>query len=109
VWGINPGGNHGFAVSDLDEKQIFAGNARYIPHVIFNVEPMLDIDEVISTLTQMQKQPQTQKAGPRALPSRFKSPRLLEPRCPASGFRGNPRATRVRQGPAAMATGTRSA
>jgi hypothetical protein len=55
MWGMNPGGNHGFAVTDLDEKQIFAGNARYIPHVIFNVEPMLDIDEVISTLTEMQK------------------------------------------------------
>ena len=55
MWGMNPGGNHGFAVSDSDEKEILAYNARYIPYVKFSVEPMLDIDEVISTLTAMQK------------------------------------------------------
>jgi len=55
MWGINPGANHGFAVTESDDKEIFAGNVRYIPHVKFKVEPMLDIDEVISTLSEFQK------------------------------------------------------
>ena len=55
MWGINPGGNHGFAVSDLDEKEIFAANAHYIPHVKFKVESMLEIDEVMSIMTAMQQ------------------------------------------------------
>lgn len=55
MWGVNPGGNHGFAVSDSDEKEILAVNSLYIPHVKFKVESMLDIDEVISTLSKMQQ------------------------------------------------------
>ena len=56
MWGINPGGNHGFAVSDSDEKEILAVNALYIPHVKFKVESMLDIDEVLSIMAGMQQQ-----------------------------------------------------
>jgi len=54
MWGINPGGNHGFSVSDGDEKEIFAMIAQYLPHVKFKVESMLSIDEVIETLRKMQ-------------------------------------------------------
>ena len=56
MWGINPGGNHGFSISDADEKEIFAMIAQYIPHVKFKIEPMLSIDEVIATLKSMMKQ-----------------------------------------------------
>jgi hypothetical protein len=56
MWGMNPGGNHGFSVTDGDEKEIFAMIAQYIPHVKFKVEPMLSIDEVIATLKGMMKQ-----------------------------------------------------
>jgi len=56
MWGINPGGNHGFSVTDADEKEIFAVMARYIPHVKFRVESMLSIDEVIETLKKTQQQ-----------------------------------------------------
>ena len=56
MWGINPGGNHGFSVTDGDEKEIFAMIAQYIPHVKFKVESMLSIDEVIATLKAMQQQ-----------------------------------------------------
>jgi hypothetical protein len=56
MWGMNPGGNHGFAVTDNDEKAIFGGNAQYIPHVKFKVESMLSIDEVIATLKAIQEQ-----------------------------------------------------
>lgn len=56
MWGMNPGGNHGFSVTDGDEKEVFAVIAQYIPHVKFKVEPMLDIDEVIATLKAMQEQ-----------------------------------------------------
>jgi hypothetical protein len=56
MWGINPGGNHGFSVTDGDEKDIFAMVARYIPHVKFRVESMLSIDEVIGILKTMQQQ-----------------------------------------------------
>jgi hypothetical protein len=56
MWGINPGGNHGFTVTDLDEKEIFAMNAQYIPYVKFKVESMLSIDEIIATLKAMQQQ-----------------------------------------------------
>ena len=54
MWGINPGGNHGFSVTDSDEKAIFAMIAQYIPHVKFKVESMLSIDELIATLKAMQ-------------------------------------------------------
>jgi hypothetical protein len=55
MWGINPGGNHGFALTDEDEKDILARSAQYIPHVKFRVESMLSIDEVIATLKAMQQ------------------------------------------------------
>jgi len=48
IWGVNPGGNHGFAVSGADDTEIFAMVAQYIPHVKFKVESMLSIDEVIA-------------------------------------------------------------
>jgi hypothetical protein len=53
---MNPGGNHGFSVTDGDEKEIFAVIAQYIPHVKFKVESMLSIDEVFATLKAMMKQ-----------------------------------------------------
>ena len=56
IWGINPGGNHGFSISDADEKEIFAMIAQYLPHVKFRVESMLSIDEVIETLKKTQQQ-----------------------------------------------------
>jgi len=56
MWGMNPGGNHGFAITDEDEKVVFAGNAQYIPHVKFTVEPMLSIDEVIAAMQSIQEQ-----------------------------------------------------
>ena len=56
MWGINPGGNHGFSITEGDEKEIFGMIAQYIPHVKFKVESMLDIDEVIATLKAMQQQ-----------------------------------------------------
>jgi hypothetical protein len=56
MWGINPGGNHGFSVTDADENEIFAMIAQYIPHVKFKVESMLDIDEVIASLKAAQEQ-----------------------------------------------------
>jgi hypothetical protein len=56
MWGMNPGGNHGFAVTDGDEKEILALVGQYIPHVKFRVEPMLSIEEVISAMETLQKQ-----------------------------------------------------
>ena len=56
MWGINPGGNHGFAITDEDDKAILARNAQYIPHVKFRVEPMLSIDEVIAAMKSVQEQ-----------------------------------------------------
>jgi hypothetical protein len=56
MWGVNPGGNHGFAVTDGDEKEICAMVVRFIPHVKFTVESMLSIGEVIATLKAMQQQ-----------------------------------------------------
>lgn len=52
-WGMNPGGGCGFAVSDRDEKEIFASLARFTPYVKFKVEPVLSVDEVIETLKGM--------------------------------------------------------
>jgi hypothetical protein len=56
LWGMNPGGNHGFSVTEGDEKEMFAMIAQYIPHVKFKVESMLSIDEVMATLKAMQQQ-----------------------------------------------------
>ncbi|EFK10994.1 conserved hypothetical protein [delta proteobacterium NaphS2] len=55
AWGMNPGGEYGFAVSDADEKEIFAMLAQYIPHVKFKVESMLSIDELIAILKAAQE------------------------------------------------------
>ena len=57
MWGINPGGNHGFALTDKDEVEVFGMVARYIPHVKFRVESMLSVDEVMAGVKAMQKQP----------------------------------------------------
>jgi len=54
--GINPGGNHGFSVTDGDEKEILAMIGQYIPHVKFTVKSMLAIDEVFVILKALQKQ-----------------------------------------------------
>lgn len=56
LWGMNPGGNHGFSVTDADEKEVFGIVAQYIPHVKFKVESMLSIDEVLATLKAIQEQ-----------------------------------------------------
>ena len=56
MWGINPGFNHGIAITDKDEKEIGAMVGRFIPHVKFRVESMLSIDEVLDTLKAMQQQ-----------------------------------------------------
>ena len=56
MWGMNPGANHGFAVTDTDEKDIFATVAQYIPHVKFEVEPMLSVEEIMETLKGLQPQ-----------------------------------------------------
>ena len=57
MWGINPGGNHGFAVTDKSESEVFGMVARYIPHVKFRVESMLSVDEVMAGVKAMQQQP----------------------------------------------------
>jgi hypothetical protein len=54
MWGMNPGSNTGFGISDADEKEILSMIGWYIPHVKFRVESMLDVDEVIATLKAMQ-------------------------------------------------------
>ena len=56
MWGMNPGSNYGFAISERDEKEIFGGASQFVPHVKFKVEPMLSIDEIITTLKSMQQQ-----------------------------------------------------
>jgi hypothetical protein len=55
-WGINPGAGNGFAITDKDEKTIFASLAKFIPYVEFTVEPMLSIDEVIAVLKNLAQQ-----------------------------------------------------
>ena len=55
MWGMNPGGNHGFSVTDGDGKEILAMVVQYIPHVKFRVEPMLSIDEVIAAIQSVQE------------------------------------------------------
>ncbi len=54
-WGIAPGGGHGYALTDKDEKEVFATLAKFIPYVKFKVEPMVSIDEVIAILKSAQE------------------------------------------------------
>jgi hypothetical protein len=56
MWGMNPGGNHGFCLADGEEKEILTTVAQFIPHVQFRVEPMLSIDEVIESMQNLLKQ-----------------------------------------------------
>ena len=54
TWGVNPGGQNGFGISEKDEKEILAMVSMYIPLVKFKVESMLSVEEVIATLKAMQ-------------------------------------------------------
>ena len=52
-WGMSPGGGHGYAIFEGDGKQMFAICSQYMPHVQFEVQPMISVDEVIDTAKAM--------------------------------------------------------
>ena len=54
MWGVGPSGGKGFAITEADEKKIFAMTASWSPYVSFKVKPMLTADEAITILKDMQ-------------------------------------------------------
>ena len=55
MWGASPVGGHGFMVFEGDEKELFALLQKTAPRLKSKVEPMIAIDEMISTLKGMQQ------------------------------------------------------
>ena len=45
-WGIFPGSNGGFAVSEGDAAAVMMGCQQYAPYCTFNVQTVLSLDEV---------------------------------------------------------------
>jgi hypothetical protein len=56
AWGMSPGGSSGYAISKLQGEKLFMALSKFSPNISFTVEPMLSIDETISSMKQMQKQ-----------------------------------------------------
>ena len=54
MWGLSPGGNNGFAITEAEGKELFAMTAAWAPYVRFNVEPMISADEAIEAMKGMQ-------------------------------------------------------
>ena len=55
MWGISTGGDHGFAITEGDGKEVFATTAAYSPYIKFKIKPMLSIDEMIEVMKGMQQ------------------------------------------------------
>ncbi len=55
MWGASPAGGRGFMVFEGDEKELFAQLQKNVPRLKGKVEPMISIDEMISTLKGMQQ------------------------------------------------------
>jgi len=54
MYGQSPGGYRGFVLSKQDPKEIYAKTSMFIPHVKFEVLPMLSIDETMDVMKEMQ-------------------------------------------------------
>ena len=54
MWGVSPGGNKGFAITDFEGKELFAMTATWAPYVRFKVKPMISADEAIEVMKGMQ-------------------------------------------------------
>ena len=55
MWGVSPAGGRGFMIFEGDEKELFALLQKTAPRLKSKVEPMIAIDEMISTLKGMQQ------------------------------------------------------
>jgi hypothetical protein len=56
AWGMGAGGGSGYAVTKLQGEELFMSLSKFTPVISFTVEPMLSIDEAISSMKQIQKQ-----------------------------------------------------
>jgi hypothetical protein len=55
MWGISPGGGHGYSIAEGDAKELMPGMMKYTPYYKFEVKPMLSIDEVVDAMKSMQQ------------------------------------------------------
>ena len=53
MWGVSPAGNKGFAITDVEGKELFAMTAAWAPYVRFKVKPMISADEAIEVMKGM--------------------------------------------------------
>ncbi len=54
MWGVSPGGNKGFAITEVEGKELFAMTSAWAPYVRFKVKPMISADEAIEVMKGMQ-------------------------------------------------------
>ena len=54
MWGVSPGGNKGFAITELEGKELFAMTSAWAPYVRFKVKPMISANEAIEVMKGMQ-------------------------------------------------------
>jgi hypothetical protein len=56
AWGVSTGGMEGFALSELDGKDLYLALLKYGPSIRFTVKPTISIDDVIDSFQTMQQQ-----------------------------------------------------
>lgn len=55
-WGICPGGGHGFALTELDDDELFKVLEKYRPAHKFTIKPMLSIDDCLSSVREIREE-----------------------------------------------------
>ena len=52
-WGICSDSSAGYAFADTDEKSLHVAILKWIPYVIFDIKPVLAVDQVIANIKQV--------------------------------------------------------
>ncbi len=54
-WGICSDSSAGYAFAEADEKSLHIAILKWIPYVIFDIKPVLSVDQVIADIKQASK------------------------------------------------------
>ncbi len=52
-WGICSDSNAGYAFADTDEKSLHATILKWVPYVIFDIKPVIAVDQVVANIKQV--------------------------------------------------------
>ncbi len=52
-WGVYSDGCNGYAIAEGTEAEILAGLLKWMPHIMFNVHPIVNVDQAIEANTKL--------------------------------------------------------